>query len=95
MCVSCFGVINIIIIEMEPWTAGPAVYRECRGVACVRMGAGWVSVVDVRVFCACARGERLLGVINIIIYPLVGRGLRLTSGLPPLAHSVHTRRLHE
>ena len=25
-----------------------------------------VSVVDLRVFCACARGERFLGVINII-----------------------------
>ncbi len=27
-----------------------------------------VSVVDVRVFCACARGERLLGGINITIH---------------------------
>jgi hypothetical protein len=26
-----------------------------------------VSVVEVRMFCACARGERLLGLINIII----------------------------
>jgi hypothetical protein len=34
---------------------------------CVRAYRRRVSVMDVRVFCACARGERLSGVINIII----------------------------
>ena len=35
---------------------------------CVRAYRRRVSVVDVRVSRACARGERLLGVINIIMY---------------------------
>ncbi len=34
---------------------------------CVRAYGRLVSVMDVRVFCACARGERLFGVINIIL----------------------------
>ncbi len=33
---------------------------------CVRVYGRRVSMVDVRVFCACARGERLLWVLNII-----------------------------
>jgi hypothetical protein len=37
----------------------------------VRASVRRVSVVDVRVFRACARGERLLGVINIIIIKLL------------------------
>ncbi len=34
---------------------------------CMRAYGHRVSVVDVCVFCVCARGESLLGVINIII----------------------------
>jgi hypothetical protein len=44
---------------------------------CVRASGRWVSVVDVRVFCACASGERLLGVINIIYLYLYLRSLYL------------------
>ncbi len=40
---------------------------------CVRAYGRRVSVVDVSVFRACARGERLLGVINII--PVVFAGM--------------------
>ncbi len=50
---------------MEPldgWTSGAPGAQMC-----VRAYGCRVSVVDVRVFRACARGERLLGVINIII----------------------------
>ena len=36
---------------------------------CVRACRRRVSVVEVRVFRACARGERLLGVINSIMVP--------------------------
>ena len=54
--------------EMEPldgWTGGVPVAQMC-----VHAYGRHVSVVDVGVFCACARGERLLGVINIIMeYP--------------------------
>ena len=50
---------------MEPldgWTGGVPGAQMC-----VLVYGRRVSVVDVRVLCACARGERLLGVINIII----------------------------
>jgi hypothetical protein len=40
---------------------------------CVHAFRRRVSVVDVRVFFACARGERLLGVISIIIASAGGR----------------------
>jgi hypothetical protein len=49
---------------MEPldgWTGGVPGAQMC-----VRAYVRRVSVVDVRVFCAWTRGERLLGVINII-----------------------------
>ena len=49
---------------MEPldgWTGGVPGAQMC-----VRAYGRRVSVVDVRVFRACARGERLLGVLNII-----------------------------
>ena len=53
---------------MEPWPAGQAVYRGERRCACLRVGVGLVPVADVRVSVrVCARGERRLGVINIII----------------------------
>ena len=50
---------------MEPldgWTSGAPVAQMC-----VRVYGRRMSVVDVPVFRAYARGERLLGVINIII----------------------------
>ena len=50
---------------MEPldgWTGGVPGAQMC-----VHVYGRRVSVVDVRVLCACARGERLMGVMNIII----------------------------
>jgi hypothetical protein len=46
---------------MAGWTGGVPGAQMC-----VRAYGRRVSVVDVRVFCACARGKRLLVVINII-----------------------------
>ncbi len=56
---------------MEPldgWTSGAPGTQMC-----VRAYGCRVSVVDVRVSRACARGERLLGGINIIVkhHPLL------------------------
>ena len=51
---------------------------------CVRAYGRQVSVVDVRVFRACARGERLLGVTNIIFF-FVGSGVAVRV----LAHPPH------
>jgi hypothetical protein len=51
---------------MEPldgWTGGVPGAEMC-----VRAYGRRVSVVEVRLFCACTRGERLLGVTNIIFF---------------------------
>ena len=46
---------------MVGWTGGlPGAAQIC-----VRANGRRVSVVDVRVFCACALGERLLGVMTV------------------------------
>jgi hypothetical protein len=55
---------------------------------CVRAYELPVFVVDVRVFRACARGERLLGVINIIIIIIPsGPGALRSGGLSAFSPS--------
>jgi hypothetical protein len=49
-----------------------------------------VSVVDVRVFRACARGECLLGVINIIIITTAVSGVFYLAGSAGSCHLSHS-----
>jgi hypothetical protein len=66
--------------------AGRMLRGKSLQMACVREYGRRVSVLDVRVFCACARGERLLGVINIISKIFNDRQTKQLITLAALSH---------